>query len=182
MNLVSKFKVISVLIDSCTYNLVYNSVGSTGVREQGGRSVVRSYEVANNYANDEVDNGTIDDNNAGACDNEIVEIEGNHIDSEIEDGKYDCDARDDCARNCEFDGGNAGITNASIVDGDGACDYGGDGGGGGGDDNGGGGGVMVVMMMMLVVVVVMMMVVMIVVVVTMMTMVVGVKVMTVMMW
>ena len=52
MNLVSKFKVISVLIDSCTYNLVYNSVDSTGVQEQGGRSVVRSYEVANNYANE----------------------------------------------------------------------------------------------------------------------------------
>ena len=138
MNLVSKFKVISVLIDSCTYNLVYNSVGSTGVQEQRGRSVaVRSYEVANNYASGEVDNDTMDDNNAGACDHEIVEIEGNHTDSEIEDGKYDCGERDDCARNCEFDGGNAGITNASIVDGDGACD---DYGSGGGDDNGGGGG------------------------------------------
>ena len=66
--------------------LVYACNSANGVQEQGGRSVdgdVRSSEVANNcgdFASCGVDNGGIDDNNAGDPEDHCgLEIEGNYI-------------------------------------------------------------------------------------------------------
>ena len=46
-----------------------------------------------------------------------LEIEGNYINSEIDDRKNDCGERDNHARNYEFDGGDDDITNASVGNG-----------------------------------------------------------------